>query len=228
MSLGEVDWSTFRISGQIAVLATLVCIVVGTPLSWAISRTRPAVAGVLSSAAMLPLVLPPTAVGYYVLYGLGRQSVLGRFLIDDLGLRLVFTWQGAAIAAAIVSIPLFVRTAQAGFEQIDPDLLDVAATMAGRRRIFWQVAIPLAWPSLVAASLIAFARSIGEFGATIIVAANIPGETQTVPAAIYDATQAGNTSLAHTLALLTVVMGVGILTALALVLSRQAGPGQAR
>jgi molybdate transport system permease protein len=225
VSFGEVDWSTFRISGQIAVLATLLCIAIGTPLSWAISRARPALAGMLSSAAMLPLVLPPTAVGYYVLYGLGRQSAFGRFLIDDLGIRLVFTWQGAAIAAAIVSIPLFVRTAQAGFEQIDPELLDVSATMAGRARVFWQVAIPLAWPSLVAAALIAFARSIGEFGATVIVAANIPGETQTVPAAIYDATQAGNTSLAHTLALLTVVMGVVILTALALVLGRRPGQG---
>lgn len=228
MSFGEVDWSTFRISVQIAVLATLLCILVGTPLSWAIFRTRPVVAGFLSSAALLPLVLPPTAVGYYILYGLGRQSAFGRFLIDDLGIRLVFTWQGAAIAAAVVALPLFVRTAQAGFEQIDAELLDVAATMTGRWRVFWRVAIPLAWPSMVAASLIAFARSIGEFGATIIVAANIPGETQTVPAAIYDATQAGNTSLAHTLALLTVVMGTLILTALALVLRRGDGTGGAR
>lgn len=225
MSLGEVDWSTFRVSAQVAIVATLVCIVAGTPLSWVISRRRPGVAGVLSAAAMLPLVLPPTAVGYYVLYGLGRQSAFGRFLIDDLGIRLVFTWQGAAIAAAIVSIPLFVRTAQAGFEQIDPELLDVSATMAGRARVFWEVAIPLAWPSLVAAALIAFARSLGEFGATIIIAASIPGETRTVPAAIYDATQAGDTALAHTLALLTLAIGVVILAALAIVLGRRQGHG---
>lgn len=225
MSLGEVDWSTFRVSAQVAIVATLVCIVAGTPLSWVISRRRPGVAGVLSAVTMLPLVLPPTAVGYYVLYGLGRQSAFGRFLIDDLGIRLVFTWQGAAIAAAIVSIPLFVRTAQAGFEQIDPELLDVSATMAGRARVFWEVAIPLAWPSLVAAALIAFARSLGEFGATIIVAASIPGETRTVPAAIYDATQAGDTALAHTLALLTLAIGVVILAALAIVLGRRQGNG---
>ncbi len=117
------------------------------------------------------------------------------------------------------------RTAQAGFEQIDPELLDVSATMAGRARVFWEVAIPLAWPSLVAAALIAFARSLGEFGATIIVAASIPGETRTVPAAIYDATQAGDTALAHTLALLTLAIGVVILAALAIVLGRRQGNG---
>jgi molybdate transport system permease protein len=220
MNFADVDWSTFRISGQIAVLATVLCVLAGTPLAWAIARTRPAVAAPLSSLALLPLVLPPTAVGYYVLYGLGRQSSFGRFLIDDLGLRLVFTWQGAAISASIVALPLFVRTAQAGFEQIEPELLDVASTMANKTRVFWRVAVPLAWPSLVAAGLIAFARSIGEFGATIIVAANIPGETQTVPAAIYDATQAGNESLAHTLALLTVLLGLALLSALAFVLYR--------
>ena len=221
MSLEAVDWSTFRISAQIAVVATLMCIIVGVPLAWAIARARPGFAAVLSSAALLPLVLPPTAVGYYVLYGLGRQSAFGRFLIDDLGFRLVFTWQGAAIAAAVVAVPLFVRTAQAGFEQIDPDLLDVAATMTGRRGVFWRVAIPLAWPSIAAAALLAFARSIGEFGATIIVAASIPGETRTVPAAIYDATQAGDTALANTLALLTLLIGISILIALALLLRRQ-------
>ena len=221
MNLGDVDWATFRISAQIAIVATVLCFVAGTPLAWAIARTRPAVAGIISSIALLPLVLPPTAVGYYVLYGLGRQSGFGRFLIDDLGLRLVFTWQGAAISAAIVALPLYVRTLQAGFEAIDDDLLDVAATMVRPTRVFWRVAVPMAWPSLVAAMLIAFARSMGEFGATVIVAANIPGQTQTVPAAIYDATQAGNERLANTLALLSVLIGLALLSALALVLQRQ-------
>lgn len=220
MNFSDVDWNTFRVSAQVASVATVICVLAGTPLAWAIARTKPAIAGVLSSLALLPLVLPPTAIGYYVLYGLGRQSASGRFLIDDLGLRLVFTWQGAAIGASIVALPLFVRTAQAGFEQIEPELLDVGSTMAGRMRVFWQVAVPLAWPSLVAAGLIAFARSVGEFGATIIVAANVPGETQTVPAAIYDATQAGNESLANTLAMLTVLLGLALLSALAFVLYR--------
>jgi molybdate transport system permease protein len=220
MDFDAVRWDTFIISAQIAVVASVMCVVIGTPLAWAIARTRPAIAGLLSTLALLPLVLPPTAVGYYILYALGRQSAFGNFLIDDLGLRLVFTWQGAAIAAAIVSLPLYVRTLQGGFEQVDRDLLDVASTMAGRWTTFFRVALPLAWPSLVAAFLIAFARSVGEFGATIVVAANIPGKTQTVPAAIYDATQAGNESLANTLALLSLLFAMPFLAALAILLSR--------
>jgi len=218
VSFGEVDWSVFRVSAFVAVSATLLCVVAGTPLAWLIARSRRRVSVVLSSVALLPLVLPPTAIGYYVLYGLGRQSAFGRFLIDDLGLRLVFTWEGAAIAAAIVALPLYVRTAQAGFEQIEPEVLAVAETMASPWRLFSRVALPLAWPGLAAAVLIALARSLGEFGATIIVAASIPGDTQTVPAGIYDAVQAGNDDLANTLALLTVAVGLAILVALALLL----------
>ncbi|MFA7249735.1 MAG: molybdate ABC transporter permease subunit [Dehalococcoidia bacterium] len=207
-------------SAEVTGLATVLCVVVGIPLAWRIARSRPATASILSSFAMLPLVLPPTAIGYYVLYGLGRQSAFGRFLGDDLGVRLVFTWPGAAIAAAIVSLPLVVRTAQAGFEQIDPDLLAVAHTMSSPRRVFWRVAVPLAWPSLAAAAVIGFARNLGEFGATIIVASNIPGETRTIPAAIYDATQAGNPALANTLAALTLLIGVLLLSILAWLLHR--------
>jgi molybdate transport system permease protein len=169
---------------------------------------------------LLPLVLPPTVVGYYLLYALGRQSALGRFLIDDLGLRLVFTWQGASIAAAIVALPLFVRTAQAGFQQIDADIVSVAHTLAPRHRVFLRVAVPMAWPALAAATLIAFARAVGEFGATVIVAGNIPGRTQTAPTAIYDAVQAGDTALANTLALLLLIGALIVLAGLALILQR--------
>lgn len=216
----ETAGDALRVSGQVTAVATLLCIVVGTPLAWWIARSRPLAASLLSSLALLPLVLPPTAVGYYVLYALGRQSEFGQFLLDDLGIRLIFTWPGAAIAAAIVSLPLYVRTAQAGFEQIDPDVLAVARTIATPRRAFWRVAIPLAWPSLAAATVIAIARNFGEFGATIIVASNIPGETQTLPAAIYDATQAGNPALANQFALLALVVGLGLLSPLALLLYR--------
>jgi molybdate transport system permease protein len=220
VSFEGIDWSVFRISLYVGVVAALICIAVGTPVAWWISRMRPAWASVFSALALLPLVLPPTAVGYYVLYVLGRQSPVGRFLIDDLGIRLVFTWPGAAIAAAIVALPLYIRTAQAGFEQVDRDMLAVAGTMAGPWRVFFRVAVPLAWPGLLAATLIAFARGLGEFGAAVIVAANIPGETQTVAVAIYDAVQAGNDALAHGLALLSLGMGLAVLTLLALVFRR--------
>ncbi len=221
MSPGAVDVDALRVSAQVMVLATLLCLVPGTALAWAIARSGKNTAALLSSLALLPLVLPPSAVGYYLLYAFGRQSAFGNFLIDDLGLRLVFTWPGAAIAAAVVSLPLFVRTAQAGFEQIDPELLAVASTMASPVRSFFAVALPLAWPALAAATLIAAARSLGEFGATVIIAGSVPGETQTVPAAIYDAVQAGDRPRANALAFVSMVLGLIFLAALSLVLQRQ-------
>jgi molybdate transport system permease protein len=223
-ALQAVDWSVFRISLQVAVLATLLCVAVGTPLAWWIARSRPVVSGVLSSLALVPLVLPPVSVGYYLLYLFGRQSGFGGFLIDDLGLRIVFSWYGAGLAAAVVALPLFVRTAQAGFEQISPSLLDVAATMTGPRARFLRVVLPLAWPSLAAATLIALARSVGEFGATVVVAGSIPGSTRTVPAAIYDAVQGGDHALANALALITAAGGLVILVALTALLRRARRP----
>jgi molybdate transport system permease protein len=220
VSFDQVDPTVFRLSLQVGFVATLGCALAGVPLAWWIARARPAVGGILSSLVLLPLVLPPTVVGYYLLYALGRQSALGRFLIDDLGLRLVFTWQGASIAAAIVALPLFVRTAQAGFQQIDADIVSVAHTLAPRHRVFLRVAVPMAWPALAAATLIAFARAVGEFGATVIVAGNIPGRTQTAPTAIYDAVQAGDTALANTLALLLLIGALIVLAGLALILQR--------
>ena len=221
MSLGEVDATTFRISLQVGLLAALLCILAGTPLAWWIARARPGIAWLLSSLALLPLVLPPTAIGYYLLTLFGRGSGVGRFLIDELGLRLIFTWPGAAAAAAAVALPLYVRTALAGFEHVDADYIDVVRTFGkGRFATFVRVELPLAWPSLVAAGLIGFARGIGEFGATVIVAGNIPGETQTVPTAIYDAVQAGDHSLANAYALLFLAAGLMLLAALTLALRR--------
>lgn len=213
--------SPFWISLRIGLLATGLCVLLGTPLAWWIARRERAVNGIVSSLVLLPLVLPPTAIGYYLLYALGRQSAFGRFLIDDVGLRLVFTWQGAAIAAAVPAFPLFVRTAQAGFEQVDRRLLEVASTLAPARRVFWRVAVPLAWPSLAAAVLIAFARSVGEFGATLIVAGNIPGRTQTVPIAIYDAVQVGDAARANGIALVLLVTSFWALAAFAFLFSRR-------
>ena len=214
MSFAEVDWAVFRISFQVAGVATVLCVLAGVPLAWAIARTRRVVVHALTAAALLPLVLPPTAVGYYLLQGLGRGSAVGRFLEDELGLRLVFTWPGMAIAAAVVSFPLFVRTAVAGFEQIEPELLEVASVLVGPWRRFFRVVIPMAWPSLTAAALLAFARSLGEFGATTIVGANIPGRTATLPGAIYQAVLAGDRALADTLAVLSLATGSVVLLAL--------------
>jgi molybdate transport system permease protein len=211
----------FRVSLLVTVFGAAFCIAVGTPAAWFISRRSKAVNSVLSSLVLLPLVLPPTALGYYLLYGLGRQSAFGDFLIDDLGIRLVFTVPGAALAAALTALPLYIRTAQAGFEGLDEDLLLVATTMSAPVKRFFRVVLPLCWPSLAAATLIAAARAFGEFGATVIVAANIPGETQTVPAAIYDAIQAGDRDRANALALWSLGAGLFVMAVLAYVFQRQ-------
>jgi len=207
-----IDASDIIITLQVATLATLLSIVVGVPLAWVLARYRFRGRAIVEALTTLPLVLPPTVVGYYLLRALGRSSASGRFLEDDLGVRLVFTWQGAAIAAAILSMPLLIRTAQSAFEQVDPELEQVAATL-GRSRVsvFFSITLPLAMRGVAAGIALAFARAAGEFGATMMVAGNIPGKTRTLPIAIYDAVQAGDIARANATALLLVGISLACL-----------------
>lgn len=218
--MNDATLDAVRISLLVAAFGTAACIVVGTPLAWVVARAPRPLSVTVSAITLLPLALPPTAVGYYLLWLLGRGSPVGRFLLEGVGLQLAFTWPGAAIAAAVVALPLFVRTAIAGFEQLDEDLLLTARTMVSPGRAFFAVVMPLAWKSLLVAAVIAFARCLGEFGATVIVAASIPGRTQTLPAAIYDATQAGNDAQAHELALVALGLGFVLILALTILLGR--------
>lgn len=204
-----IDPDDLRLSLQVAALATLLCIVAGTPIAWVLARGRFPGRGLLEVLVTLPLVLPPTVVGYYLLRGLGRGSAFGRFLEDDLGFRIVFTWQGAAIGAAILSVPLLIRTAQTAFEQVDPELERVAATLGRRRwQVFMTVTLPLSIRGLSAGIALAFARAIGEFGATVMVAGNIPGRTRTLSVAVYDSLQAGDLGRANTAALVLILINV--------------------
>ena len=200
--MSSVDLTALRLSFQVAGLATGLCLAVGLPLAWFLARRRFWGREVLAAAATLPLVLPPSVLGYYLLTALGRNSAFGRFLEDRLGIQLVFTWQGAGLAAAVVALPLLVRSAQAAFETIDPELEKVGLTL-GRSpfAVFLTVTLPLASRGVLAGVALAFARALGEFGATLMVAGNIPGRTQTMPLAVYDAVQAGDTGMANTLAL---------------------------
>ena len=206
------DFTALRLSLQVAGLATGLCVAAGLPLAWFLARRRFWGREVLAAAAMLPLVMPPTVVGYYLLTALGRGSGFGRFLEDELGIRVVFTWQGAGIAAAVMALPLLVMTARAGFEAVDPDLEKVALTL-GRSRlaVFLTVTLPLAARGVLAGISLAFARALGEFGATLMVAGNIPGRTRTMPIAVYDAVQSGDTGLANVLALVLTLTSMTIL-----------------
>ena len=204
-----VDLVDVRLTLQVAGGATFLCVVVGIPLAWLLARRNFRGKGIVEALVTLPLVLPPTVVGYYILRTLGRSSALGRFLEEELGFRVVFTWEGAALAAAVLSVPLLIRTAQAGFAEVDPELERVAASL-GRRPfgVFFAVTLPLAIRGVAAGVALAFARAAGEFGATVMVAGNIPGKTRTLPITVYDAVQAGDTERANAAAL--ILIGVSL------------------
>ena len=208
----NIDPSDVRISLQVAGLATLICIVIGLPAAWVLARVHFRGRAVVETLVMLPLVLPPTVAGYYMLRFLGLGSPVGRFLDREMGIQVVFTWYGAALAAAVVSIPFLIRTAQASFEQVSPELEQVAQTL-GRSRlgVFWAITFPLAVRGVAAGIALAFARAIGEFGATVVVAGNIPGETRTLPISVYDAVQAGELGRANATALILIALSVASL-----------------
>jgi molybdate transport system permease protein len=208
------DLAPAALSVRVAGLSTLVAVTIGTPLAWVLGRYRFAGRALLENLVLLPLVLPPTVVGYYVLILVSRRGPVGEALAS-VGFDLAFTWRGAVLAALIGSFGLFVRAAQAGFELVDPKLEDAARTL-GRSEwgVFWSVMLPLAWRGIAAGTALAFCRAVGEFGITLMIAGNIPGRTQTVPLAIYDAVQAGRMADANGLSLLTLSV-VGLLLLLA-------------
>lgn len=188
-----IDWSAFFISLRVAGCATALSILLGVPIGYVLARRRVPGRALWEGAALLPLVLPPTVLGYYLLTALGRRSPLGSAIHALTGADIVFTWQGAALAACIVSVPLLIRTVQAAFAAVDEDLMAAARTMgASEWQAILHVLLPLARRGLLAGIGLAFARALGDFGATLMVAGDIPGVTRTMPLAVYDAVYAGD------------------------------------
>lgn len=201
-------WLTLKV----ALLATLMAGAVGIALGWWMSQRRFAGKNVVDALLMLPMVLPPTVLGYYLIVLIGRNGVLGQYLDRWFGINLMFTWQGAVIAASLVSLPLIYKAARAAFEDVDGRFLHAARTLgAGEFEIFVRIALPLAVRGIAAGLMLAFARAMGEFGATLMIAGNLPGKTQTLSIAIYDAVQAGNDAQALWLTLLVSVVCVVVL-----------------
>lgn len=190
------DYSPLWISVKVAVCATVFTFFLGLLAArWVLSLKK--VRFVMDGIFSLPMVLPPTVVGFFLLILFGKNSVLGSVLMK-LGLNVLFTWQGAVIAAIVVSFPIMYRTALGAFEQVDENLLHAARTLGmTETKIFFKVLLPVSWPGVAAATILAFARALGEFGATIMLAGNIPGKTQTMSIAIYTAMQSGNRELAY-------------------------------
>lgn len=184
------DWSPLLISLATSFAATAVTLVAGlTAAAWRQNRAG-AGAALVDGIFILPLVLPPTVVGFLLLLLFGRNGPLGKLLLQ-FGATVVFSWPATVIAATVVAFPLMYITARAALEQVDPHLLQAARTLgASEARIFREVALPLAWPGVLAGTILSFARALGEFGATLMLAGNIPGKTETIPIAIYFAVEA--------------------------------------
>jgi molybdate transport system permease protein len=190
------DWSPLWISLATSVTATLVTLVVGlSAAAWRQGRKGPAMA-MIDGVFLLPLVLPPTVVGFFLLLLFGRNGPLGK-IVSELGATIVFSWPATVIAAAVVAFPLMYLTARAALEQVEPRLLQAARTLgASEWRVFREIALPLAWPGILAGTILTFARALGEFGATLMLAGNIPGRTATIPIAIYFAVEDNDVSRA--------------------------------
>lgn len=221
--LGEIDWFPLWLSLRVACFATIISLVVGLAVAYALVHGRFRGRNLLETLVTLPIVLPPTVLGYYLLVTLGRESPLGGAYEAAVGQPLVFTWQAAVVAACFHSIPLLVRAARAAFQSVDRTLQNAARSLgAGEWRVFWQVSLPLARRPIIAAGVFAFARALGDFGVTIMIAGNIPGRTQTAAVAIYDAVQSGNTLLANLLVLVLSGVAMAVLYLVNRVSERQA------
>lgn len=212
MLLEAFQGAPLRLTLQVAAIATLFALVLGVALGWLFARTRLPGRAVLEAVCMLPLVLPPTVIGYGILVLMGRHGPVGAWLRAHFDYTVIFHWHGAVIASALVALPLVLKSASTAFAGVDRTLEDAARTLRQSRwSVFVRVTLPLAWPGILAGTLLAFARAMGEFGASLMVAGSIPGQTQTVSMAIYDAVQAGQDDLALALALITSALSVAIL-----------------
>jgi molybdate transport system permease protein len=207
----EHAWIPLLLSLKVAGWATALNFVIGVAAGLGLSRWRSGARDVVASLLTLPLVMPPTVLGYYLLVLLGRRGMFGAWL-DRLGIQLVFTWQGAVIASMVVAFPLVLKSARAAFESVDPQLERAARTLGvNETAIFFRVTLPLAMRGILAGTLLAFARALGEFGATLMIAGNLPGRTQTLSVAVYAAVQAVDDHTANILVLVTSVTCVVIL-----------------
>ncbi|MGE4263626.1 MAG: molybdate ABC transporter permease subunit [Desulfovibrio sp.] len=207
---------------KVALTATAGACMAGIAAGYALSRRGLPGREVLDALCTLPLVLPPTVIGYYLLVVFGRRGVVGGWLEKTLDVSLVFTWQGAALAASVVAFPLVCKAARTAFEAVDEHLENAARTLGAREaRVFLRVSLPLAWRGIVAGTMLALARAMGEFGATLMLAGNLPGRTQTLSLAVYEAVQAGRDHEAAFLVALTSLVCVSLLLASGRLLGRK-------
>ncbi len=222
--ISPTEWTAILLSLRVAIIATLVATPFGIALAWLLARRNFWGKSILDALVHLPLVLPPVVTGYLLLISFGRRGPIGAFLADHFGIVFSFRWTGAALSCGVMGFPLLVRPIRLAIEAIDRKLEDAAATLgADRLWIFLTVTLPLAMPGLIAGMVLCFAKALGEFGATITFVSNIPGETQTISAAIYTLTQVpGGDAAAGRLVLVAIAISLAALV-VAEWLARRAG-----
>lgn len=211
--MSELELEAIRLSLEVATAAVLGSLPIAILVAWVLARKEFPGKSLLDGIVHLPLILPPVVVGYLLLVTLGRNGVIGAFLFDTFGITLAFTWKGAAVAAAVVAFPLIVRSIRLSLEAVDSGLEQAARTLgASPLRVFATVTLPLASPGILTGAILGFARSLGEFGATITFVSNIPGETRTLPIALYTLTQVpGGESGAVRLVVISIVVALAAL-----------------
>lgn len=186
MILSDPEWQAVFLSLKVSTVAVLCSLPLGILMAWILARCQFPGKTLLDSVIHLPLVLPPVVVGYLLLIALGRRGFIGAWLYDWFGFSFAFSWRGAVVAAAVIAFPLMVRAIRLALEAVDTKLEQAARTLgAGRWRVFFTITLPLTFPGIIVGTVLAFARSLGEFGATITFVSNIPGETRTIPSALY-------------------------------------------
>ena len=214
-AFSSIDWSPLWLSLRVASIATVLSLSVGLAAGWALTRWQFRGKNLAEALVTAPIVLPPTVLGYYLLVLLGRSSPLGELYEALFGGPLVFTWQAAVAAACLHAVPLLIRSARAAFEGVSRNLENAARSLgASEWRVFWRVTLPLSKGPVAAAAVFAFARSLGDFGVTIMIAGNIPGKTQTMAVAIYDAVQSGQSELATALVIVMSALAIVVLYAI--------------
>ncbi len=208
--MSAAEWQVVGFTAWVSALSTLLILPFGLAVAWWLARHDSFGKSLVETVLSLPLVMPPVATGLLLLKALGRRGPVGAFLHEHLDLDIVFTWRAVLIALGVMSFPLFVRSARLAFEQVNPRLEQIAHTLgASPARVFCTITVPLAARGLIAGLILAFARALGEFGATIVVAGNIPGQTSTLSLAIYQSVQLGNDP--HAYRLLGISVGLAFL-----------------
>ncbi|QTD42033.1 molybdate ABC transporter permease subunit [Sporosarcina sp. Te-1] len=207
------DYTPLFLSLKVAAISTIIVFVAGVFVAHLFARRQFFGKSVIESFFLLPLVLPPTVVGFGLLLLFGKNGWLGKWLLEWFDVQIVFSWIGAVIASIVVSFPLMYQSAAAAFENVDHRLENAARTMgASNWRVFWTIAFPLAWPGLLAGLVLSFARGLGEFGATLMLAGYIPGKTDTIPMAIYFAVESGHMEKATFWVVIIVALGFSTIT----------------